>query len=75
VHSAVPDNLIKVILQGITTPATPDLGYMPAFKDSLSNTQIAELTAYLRSRFAPAEPVWNGLPDKVAHLRANPGTH
>lgn len=75
VHSALPDNLIKVILQGIATPATPDLGYMPAFKDSLSDTQISELTAYLRSRFAPAEPAWNGLPDKVAHLRPNPGTH
>jgi nicotinate dehydrogenase subunit B len=75
VHSALPDNLIKVILQGISTPATPDLGYMPGFKDSLSDTQIAELTAYLRSRFAPAQPAWEGLQGKVAHLRANPGTH
>lgn len=75
VHGAGPDNLIKVILQGIATPATPGLGYMPAFKDSLSDTQIAELVAYLRRRFAPAEPAWQGLPDKVAHLRANPGTH
>jgi len=75
VHSAVPDNLVKVILQGISNPATPDLGYMPGFKDSLSNTQVAELSAYLRSRFAPAEPAWQGLVEKVAHLRANPGTH
>lgn len=75
VHGAGPDNLIKVILQGIATPATPDLGYMPAFKDNLSDTQIAELVAYLRRRFAPVEPAWDGLPDKVAHLRANPGTH
>jgi nicotinate dehydrogenase subunit B len=75
VHSAVPDNLVKVILQGISNPATPDLGYMPGFKDSLSNTQIGELTAYLRNRFAPNEPQWTGLTEKVAHLRANPGTH
>jgi len=75
VHSAQPDNLLKVILQGIATPATPDLGYMPAFKDSLSTTQIAELAAYLRNRFAPAEPAWQGLPQRVAHLRANPGSH
>ncbi|MDB6145047.1 MAG: aldehyde dehydrogenase, partial [Pseudomonas sp.] len=75
VHSALPDNLLKVILQGIATPATPDLGYMPGFKDSLSNTQIAELAAYLRSRFASAEPAWQGLTEKVAHLRANPGSH
>ncbi|MGF6208411.1 nicotinate dehydrogenase subunit B [Pseudomonas frederiksbergensis] len=75
VHSDLPDNLIKVILQGIDTPATKDLGYMPAFKDSLSNTQVAELAAYLRNRFAGNAPGWEGLESKVAHLRANPGSH
>ena len=75
VHSDQPDNLIKVILQGINAPATKDLGYMPGFKDSLSNTQVAELAAYLRSRFASSAPQWQGLEQKVAHLRANPGSH
>jgi nicotinate dehydrogenase subunit B len=75
VHSALPDNLIKVIQQGISNPATPDLGYMPGFKDSLSDTQISDLAAYLRSRFAPNEPQWTGLSGKVAYLKANPGTH
>ncbi|MDN3224440.1 molybdopterin cofactor-binding domain-containing protein [Pseudomonas nunensis] len=75
VHSDLPDNLIKVILQGIDTPATKDLGYMPGFKDSLSNTQVAELAAYLRNRFAGNAPGWEGLESKVAYLRANPGSH
>lgn len=75
VHSALPDNLIKVIQQGIDKPATADLGYMPGFKDSLSNTQISDLAAYLRSRFAPNEPQWMGLSEKVAYLKANPGSH
>jgi len=75
VHSDVPDNLLKVILQGIQNPATRDLGYMPGFKDSLSDTQVAELAAYLRSRFAGEAPVWQGLEKTVAHVRANPGTH
>lgn len=75
VHSDQPDNLIKVILQGINAPATKDLGYMPGFKDSLSNTQVAELAAYLRSRFASSAPQWQGLEQKVAHLRAKPGSH
>lgn len=75
VHSDLPDNLIKVILQGIKTPATKELGYMPGFKDSLSNTQVAELAAYLRSRFAGNAPGWEGLESKVAYLRANPGSH
>lgn len=75
VHSALPDNLVKVILHGIDKPATADLGYMPAFKDSLSDTQVVELASYLRHRFAPDKPAWEGLPDKVAWLRANPGSH
>jgi len=75
VHSDQPDNLIKIILQGINAPATKDLGYMPGFKDSLTNTQVAELAAYLRSRFASSAPQWQGLEQKVAHLRANPGSH
>ncbi|WP_230982053.1 molybdopterin cofactor-binding domain-containing protein [Pseudomonas sp. Bc-h] len=75
VHSALPDNLIKVIQQGISNPATRDLGYMPGFKDSLSDTQISDLAAYLRNRFAPNEPQWPGLTEKVAYLKANPGTH
>jgi len=75
VHSALADNLIKVVLQGIPVPATPDLGYMPGFKDSLSNRQVSDLAAYLRHRFAPQQPAWKGLEQTVANLRANPGTH
>jgi nicotinate dehydrogenase subunit B len=75
VFSDQPDNLIKVILQGINNPATRDLGYMPGFRDSLSDSQVADLVDYLRGRFAPNAPAWKGLEQKVAHLRANPGTH
>ena len=75
VHSALPDNLLNVIMQGIPVPATADLGYMPAFKESLSNRQLSELAAYLRQRFASTEPAWQELEQRVAHLRANPGTH
>ena len=52
-HSAVPDNLIQVILHGIASPVSSDLGYMPAFRDSLTDGQVAELAAYLRRQFAP----------------------
>jgi nicotinate dehydrogenase subunit B len=75
VFSDQPDNLIKVILQGISKPATRDLGYMPGFKDSLSDSQVADLAEYLRGQFAPNAPQWKGLAQRVAHLRANPGTH
>jgi nicotinate dehydrogenase subunit B len=57
-HSAAPDNLIRVILDGIPLPASSDLGYMPGFKDSMNNEQVAELVSYLRQQFAPDKPPW-----------------
>jgi nicotinate dehydrogenase subunit B len=68
-HSARPDNLIEVILHGIASPASSDLGYMPGFKDSMSDDQITELVAYLRQQFAPDKPPWTGLPAAVSQAR------
>jgi nicotinate dehydrogenase subunit B len=65
-HSAVPDNLIRVILDGIPAPASSDLGYMPGFKDSMSSEQVAELVSYLRQQFAPDKPPWK---DVLAGVR------
>jgi nicotinate dehydrogenase subunit B len=75
VHSDSPDNLARVILHGIQNPATRDLGYMPAFRDSLSDHQIADLMAYLRGRFAPDKAAWTDVANAVTRARANPGTH
>jgi nicotinate dehydrogenase subunit B len=71
-HSAVPDNLIQVILHGIASPVSSDLGYMPAFKDSMTDDQIAELVSYLRQQFAPEKPPWTGV--HAAVNRARQGT-
>ena len=68
-HSAVPDNLIQVILHGIATPASRDLGYMPAFKDSLTDGQVAELATYLRRQFAPDKPGWTDIAAAVGRIR------
>jgi nicotinate dehydrogenase subunit B len=68
-HSTVPDNLIQVILHGIAKPAVTDLGYMPAFKDSLTDGQVAELAAYLRRQFAPDKPAWTGIEATVGRIR------
>jgi len=68
-HSAVPDNLIQVILHGIAKPASSDLGYMPGFKDSMSDDQLAELVTYLRRQFAPEKPVWTGVRAAVSQAR------
>jgi nicotinate dehydrogenase subunit B len=68
-HSAVPDNLIQVILHGIASPASSDLGYMPGFKDSMTDGQIAELVTYLRQQFAPGKPSWTGVHAAVSQAR------
>jgi nicotinate dehydrogenase subunit B len=68
-HSAVPDNLIQVILHGIASPVSSDLGYMPAFRDSLTDGQVAELTAYLRRQFAPDRPGWTDIHATVGRIR------
>ena len=68
-HAAGPDNLIQVILHGIATPASSDLGYMPAFKDSMSDDQLAELVAYLRRQFAPEKPAWTGVAAAIGRIR------
>jgi nicotinate dehydrogenase subunit B len=68
-HAAVPDNLIQVILHGFASPASSDLGYMPAFKDSLTTDQIAELVSYLRQQFAPEKPPWTDVHAAVSRAR------
>jgi nicotinate dehydrogenase subunit B len=71
-HSTAPDNLIQVILHGIARPASSDLGYMPGFKDSMNDTQIAELVSFLRQQFAPDKPAWTGVDAAVVRIREQP---
>jgi nicotinate dehydrogenase subunit B len=71
-HGTVPDNLIQVILHGVTQPASSDLGYMPAFRDSMSDLQVAELVSYLRRQFAPDKPAWTDVHAAVGRIRGQP---
>ena len=68
-HSAVPDNLIQVILHGIVSPVSSDLGYMPGFKDSMTDDQLTELVSYLRQQFAPDKPPWGDVHVAVSRAR------
>lgn len=69
VHSAMPDNLIQVILHGIEIPVSSDLGYMPAFKNSLNDEQVSELASYLRQQFAPDKAPWTDVTSAVSRIR------
>ena len=68
-HSDHPNNVIRTILEGIHAPATERVGYMPSFKNSLSNQQIADLTAYMREHFAPDKSPWINIESQVERLR------
>lgn len=74
-HAASPDNLVQVILNGIQTPADDALGYMPGFRDSLDDKQIADLLGYLRQRFAPEEKAWPDDTKTIKRLRAQVQVH
>lgn len=68
-HSTMPDNLIQVILHGIDQPVSSDLGYMPGFKNSLNDGQVAELVSYLRRQFAPDKAPWTDVAATVSRIR------
>ena len=77
IHSDQPDNVIQAILYGVQAKSLdlPNLGVMPGFKDSMNDQQIVGMVNYLRQRFAPDKPAWNGVAEKVAEYRNNPGSH
>ena len=68
-HSARPDNLLHVILEGIHEPATKDIGFMRAFRHNLNDAQVAQLAAWMRQRFAPGKPAWRELEMGSARVR------
>ncbi|VVE24913.1 cytochrome C [Pandoraea capi] len=70
VSQASPDNLMHVLMNGIDQPATEGLGYMPGFRDAFDDRQMAELAAYIRTRYAPDQPAWENLSGAAARARA-----
>jgi nicotinate dehydrogenase subunit B len=64
-----PRNTIQAILQGLRPPPSGEPGaYMPPFAGTLTDTQIAQVAAYLRSRFT-RRPSWPGLSKEVSKIR------
>jgi nicotinate dehydrogenase subunit B len=69
VHSPRPDNLIRVILDGMADPANPARGAMPGFRHVLDDRQLAELIRYIRRTQAPSKPAWDELENEIARIR------
>ena len=81
-HSDTPDNILQVILHGVEAPAilaettgraAAEVMSMPAFRDVLDEKQIEDLAVYLRARFAPDKPAWDGVGS--AMQRVTSATH
>ena len=68
-HSDKPDNVIRVILEGVRKPASQAIGFMPSFSGQLDDEQLGSLVHYMRARFAPDKPVWNNLEHSIARIR------
>ncbi|MEY2622350.1 MAG: hypothetical protein RIT26_2170, partial [Pseudomonadota bacterium] len=69
VRAATPDNLIRTILEGLQHPPTREVGFMPAFKDSLTDAQIADIVRYTRARYAPQAQPWGDVGKRIELLR------
>ncbi|HEX3699216.1 MAG TPA: c-type cytochrome [Phenylobacterium sp.] len=67
-HEADPRDVIQIVLQGLQPPVGPGGPYMPAFRDSFTDAQVAEIAAYVRARYSD-RPAWRGLTAAVAKAR------
>ena len=74
-HSAQPDNVIRVILEGIRKPASDQIGFMQGFAKQFDDRQLSELLTYMRSRFAPTQSPWQDLEQKIGVIRMSPSLH
>jgi nicotinate dehydrogenase subunit B len=74
-HAERPDNLLRVIMEGVATGQAGEHGAMPSFRGHLDDEQLTTLLRYLRGRFAPGRPMWSDLPRTIARIRAETALH
>jgi mono/diheme cytochrome c family protein len=63
-----PRNVLNVILHGIARRPGVSGPFMPAFDGTLTDAQIADLAAYVRSRFSDA-PAWSNIGETLGKIR------
>ena len=68
-HSDRPDNLLRIVLEGIQAPASKDIGFMPSFANTLSDKQVVMLVDGMRARYAPDKPPWQNTAQTLAAMR------
>ena len=68
-HSDRPDNLLRIVLEGIQAPPSKDIGFMPSFANTLSDKQLVMLVDGMRARYAPDKPPWQNTAQTLAAMR------
>jgi nicotinate dehydrogenase subunit B len=71
-HAARPDNVLRVLLDGVEGDPRLSRAAMPACGEALDDRRIADLARHLRQRFAPEKPAWTDIEETLARLRAVP---
>jgi nicotinate dehydrogenase subunit B len=61
-------NLIRITLEGIQAPEGEPGRTMPGFAQALTDAQVKELMAYIRSRFGRAPP-WTDIDEELKKAR------
>jgi mono/diheme cytochrome c family protein len=64
-----PRNVVHIVMNGIEPPAGVPEKSMPRFGATLSDGEIADLLAFLRSRFTD-RPAWSDVPARIREARA-----
>jgi mono/diheme cytochrome c family protein len=71
-HEAMPHDTVQIVVHGLKSPAGRSGPVMPAFGETFSDRQIADITAYLRARYTDKRP-WPDLAATVARIRKERG--
>ncbi|WP_332695777.1 molybdopterin cofactor-binding domain-containing protein [Bosea sp. (in: a-proteobacteria)] len=64
-HAAAPANFLRMLIEG----GQHGIGSMPAFATALDDRQLTDLARYMRARFAPDKPAWEGVDEAVGRAR------
>jgi len=66
-HETTPRDMIQTILHGVSPPVGAQGPYMPAFRGTLTDAQVAKIAAYLQARYGSVR--WSDLDKEVAKAR------
>jgi mono/diheme cytochrome c family protein len=67
-HEDTPHDTVRMIMQGLASPAGPSGPAMPAFADSFSDRQLDDIAAYLRARYTD-KPPWPDIAQAIGAAR------